>query len=205
MTEERAVIEVELGVERHDLRVFRDDERIDLCKAAVLANESPVEVHHELRGLAHGIVREVHAIGHAVRLEWQQADGRVDVLLEDLVRHLRCDLLDLHAALFRAHHDDARRLAVNDKGKVVFLLDGCSCLNEQAVDTLAGRTGLMRDEDFAEESSAAFSTASSEWTTLTPPALPRPPAWICALTTTVSVPSSLAFSTASSTENAACQ
>lgn len=155
-----------------------------------------------LRTASHGIVREVHAIGHAVRLEWQQADGRVDVLPEDLVRHLRCDLLNLHAALFRAHHDDARRLAVNDKGKVVFLLDGCSCLNEQAVDTLAGRTGLMRDEDFAEELFRCLLHSLERVDNLDAAGLAAAPAWICALTTTVSVPSSLAFSTASSTENA---
>ena len=96
-------------------------------------------------------MREVHPVGHAARLERQQTDGRVDVLLENLVRHLSGDLLNLHATLLRAPHDDTRRLAVNDKREIVFLLDGRSSLNEQAVDALTGRARLMRDEDLAEE------------------------------------------------------
>src|SRR5262249_50405337 len=52
--------------------------------------------------------------------------------------------------------------------------------------------------------SASLRTSSFDFTTLTPPALPRPPAWICALTTTTGVPSSFAALTASSTVKAAC-
>ena len=39
---------------------------------------------------------------------------------------------------------------------------------------------------------ASFSTSSTDFTTLTPPALPRPPAWICAFTTQTGPPSSFA-------------
>src|SRR6185437_3986817 len=49
---------------------------------------------------------------------------------------------------------------------------------------------------------ASFSTSSMDFTTLTPPALPRPPAWICAFTTHTGPPSSCAPLTASSMENA---
>ena len=50
---------------------------------------------------------------------------------------------------------------------------------------------------------ASFFTSSIDFTTLTPPALPRPPAWICALTTHTGPPSVCAAFTASSTEKAA--
>ena len=49
---------------------------------------------------------------------------------------------------------------------------------------------------------ASFFTSSIDFTTLTPPALPRPPAWICAFTTQTGPPSSCAAFTASSTEKA---
>src|SRR6476659_6169731 len=49
---------------------------------------------------------------------------------------------------------------------------------------------------------ASFSTSSIDFTTLTPPALPRPPAWICALTTQTGPPSSCAALMASSAEKA---
>src|SRR3954465_14036477 len=42
-------------------------------------------------------------------------------------------------------------------------------------------------------------TSSSDFTTFTPPPLPRPPAWICAFTTQTLPPSFFAASTASST------
>jgi len=45
-------------------------------------------------------------------------------------------------------------------------------------------------------------TSSSERASLTPPPLPRPPAWICALTTHSGPPSRRAASTASATPNA---
>src|SRR6188508_1907658 len=49
---------------------------------------------------------------------------------------------------------------------------------------------------------ASFYTSSMDFTTLTPPALPRPPAWICAFTTQTGPPSSFAAFSASSTLNA---
>ncbi len=49
---------------------------------------------------------------------------------------------------------------------------------------------------------ACSRTSSGERATLTPPPLPRPPAWICALTTQTLPPSVRAAATASSTENA---
>src|SRR5215218_8896705 len=49
---------------------------------------------------------------------------------------------------------------------------------------------------------ASAFTSSIDFTTLTPPALPRPPAWICAFTTQTGPPNSFAAFTASSTLNA---
>ena len=56
--------------------------------------------------------------------------------------------------------------------------------------TLTLGSRLMRDELHAEDLSApAARTSSSDFATLTPPPLPRPPAWICALTTQTVPPS----------------
>ncbi|CFN64087.1 Uncharacterised protein [Bordetella pertussis] len=48
----------------------------------------------------------------------------------------------------------------------------------------------------------SWRTSSIERPSLTPPPLPRPPAWICALTTQTGPPSFSAAATASSTEKA---
>ena len=45
------------------------------------------------------------AEGQLARLERPEADGRVDRLLEDRLRRLRGDLLDVHAARGRGHED----------------------------------------------------------------------------------------------------
>ncbi len=50
-------------------------------------------------------------------------------------------------------------------------------------------------------SPASFLTSGIERASLTPPPLPRPPAWICAFTTHTGPPSDSAAFTASSTEN----
>lgn len=97
------------------------------------------------------LLREMHAICHAAGLERQEPCSGINELLEDLVRHLGCDLLDLHAAFFRTHHDDAARLAVNDERKVILLRNVGTRFNEQTVHLFALRPRLMRDERLAEK------------------------------------------------------
>ena len=93
----------------------------------------------------------MHRIRHAACLERSQSDGRIDIFLDDLIRHFRRDLLDLHAALFGAHHDDAGRLTVDDKGQIIFFLDLRAFLDQQTVDFLPCRARLFRDQRFSQQ------------------------------------------------------
>ena len=80
-------------------------------------------------------------------------------------------------------------------GDVVLLLDVGAFLDEEAAHLLALGAGLVRVELHAEDlRRRAGSTSSSERASLTPPPLPRPPAWICALTTQTEPPSFCAAS-----------
>ena len=106
---------------------------------------------HEGSRLADSRRGDVDRIRHALRLEGSKPDDRIDVLLDDLLGSLCRDLLDLDAAFLRAHHDDARALAVDDEGEIILLLDVRASLDEEASDLLARRARLMRDERFAEE------------------------------------------------------
>ena len=82
------------------------------------------------------------------------------------------------------------RRAVDDDAEVELALDVKPFLDEHAADRPAFGPGLVRDERHAEHRLARWSPrASGPFTTLTPPPLPRPPAWICALTTTMPPPS----------------
>jgi hypothetical protein len=67
------------------------------------------------------------------------------------LRRLPRDGLDIHAAGLRAHHHDAARRAVEHEGKVIFLLDIRARLDEQAMNLLALRPRLLRDERRAQE------------------------------------------------------
>ena len=83
-------------------------------------------------------------------------------------------------------------LAVDQHREVELLVDRRAFLDIEAVDLLALRAGLVRDQRRAEHARRLpSSTSSIDFTTLTPPALPRPPAWICAFTTQTGPPSSL--------------
>ena len=106
---------------------------------------------------------------------------------------LRGDLLDVHAALGRRHHRRRGRCRGRaTSAEVELARDVEALLDEQALDLLALGAGLVRDQLHAEDLLAAASrVAAAPLATLTPPPLPRPPAWICALTTTTSVPVSL--------------
>ena len=54
--------------------------------------------------------------------------------------------------LYKAYrHDDAARLAVNDEREVILFLDVRASLDEQAMDLLALRARLLRDERLAEQ------------------------------------------------------
>ena len=111
------------------------------------------------------------------------------------------DLLDLHAALGRGHHGDAGGGAVDQHAEIQLALDVAAFLDIEALDFLAGRTGLLGHEDVAEHLLGVRRTSSTDLTTRTPPLpsglsakrpAPRPPAWIWDLTTQTGPPSSLA-------------
>ena len=92
------------------------------------------------------------------------------------------DLLDLHAALGRADDGDPAGVAVDQQAEVELAGDVAAFLDIDALDLAALGSGLVRDElvPSMRRPPPRPRLPSGE---LTPPALPRPPAWICAFTT----------------------
>ena len=117
---------------------------------------------------------------------------RIDRDRDDLVRRVVRDLLDVHAAFGRDHDRDARgcRGRPASTGRTPCRSPSlprcrggsppCPCGPVWCVTSVEPRMRV-----------ASFFTSSIDFTTLTPPALPRPPAWICAFTTQTGPPSSL--------------
>ncbi len=69
---------------------------------------------------------------------------------------LRRDLLDLHAALGRGHHRDARGAAVDQHAEIELALDVAAFLDIDALDLAALGAGLLGDEHMAQHLAAAF-------------------------------------------------
>ena len=151
MTEKGAVIEIEFGVERYHIIVFGDDKGVNLGQRAVFADKGVIQAHHEVGDFADGGLREVHGVSHAGSLEGSKPNHGVDIFFDYLVGHFRRDFFNLHAAFFGAHHNDLRRLAVNDEREIIFFFDFRAFFDEEATDFFTFGAGLVGDEGFAEE------------------------------------------------------
>ena len=61
------------------------------------------------------------------------------------------DFLDIHAAFGRGDESDARGRAVDQRGQIIFAVDGGAFLDVEPVHLFAVRAGLMRDQGRAEQ------------------------------------------------------
>lgn len=99
LTECGVVVAVELAVQRVQVAVVQDRQRVDFNQRQVLVVEQAIQVHHdagELAGLL-GIEAELEAeIAAVVALH---AFDEIDVERVDQLRRFGGDLFDLHATL----------------------------------------------------------------------------------------------------------
>ena len=163
MAEQRVVVERDLRVERAQLALGRDDQRVDLDEHRVLGHERLVELGEHRSGRADEVLRDAGVEREAPAVEVLEAEQRVDVQRRDRLRVLLGDRLDVHAALRREHHERRLRGAVEDDRRVVLGLDLRGLLDPDLVDGQAAdvhaedggrvlaRLGLVvRDLDAAE-------------------------------------------------------
>ncbi len=148
---QRVVVEVHLRVEREQVAGLGDDERVDLENRRVGRDEGVVERQHHLDALLERIAAQAEREAELLRLERLQADAWIDEDLVDLLGMLFGDLLDLDAALFADHEDDALRGAIEDEPEIQLAIDGETFFDEEPKDLLAAGAGLIRDERLAEQ------------------------------------------------------
>ena len=124
-------IEVELGVERHELAVAGDDQRIDLGERRVGFVEQPIERFEHRARLRQQRIGNADLARDVVGLRIGEARARIDRHLVDALGRLRGDFLDVHAAVGARHQHDALRHAIDDHRRVELLPDVGAFLDQQ--------------------------------------------------------------------------
>ncbi len=156
MTEERVVIKRHLAVERDDFVLGGHHQRVDLQHVGVGLDEALGE---RLRGFhERGNLRrsQTDLEAEATSLPSTQAEMRIEVRLEDLLRMGVGDLLDIHAAFAADDQHRCRRRAVEQDGEVQFLGDLAAVFDVERLDLFAAVAGLDGLEVVAEQFAGGF-------------------------------------------------
>ena len=207
-------IEADLGVEHLQFAVRRHRQRIDFDLRGVGADKRIIQLGDDILGLLGEVAGQAEGRCHRTAVVWHDTRCRIDGQRFDLFGRVVCHGFDVHAALGRYDQRDAPGGAVDEQRQIEFLVDVDAVGDVEPVDLLAVRPGLDGDERVAEH--VGRRPADLVGTARQPdPALglgrqfdlnlplPRPPAWICALTTYSGPGSLAAAATASSTVSAA--
>ena len=138
MLVERVVVDRELRVERLDLALGRDDQRVDLAEHRVRADERVVELLDDGEDLLL-LVRIVDpgGVDQSARLVGLEALERVDVQPRQRLGPLGRDLLDVDPALLREHEERLLLAAVERDREVVLALDVGRFLDPELADDVA--------------------------------------------------------------------
>src|SRR5215212_8962675 len=156
VAEHRVVVEGDLGVEREQPPVLRQEERVDLKQRGVGLLVRVVERLHELGRLVDERRGQSQPEGELARLEGAEADGRVDGLLQNQFGRVGGDLFDVHAAGRGGHEDGAPRRAVEHDAEVELLINREPLFDEQRAHLAPLGAGLVRDELHAEYLAGQF-------------------------------------------------
>ena len=104
-----------------------------------------------LRGFRHLRPFQAERERQLPRLERREADGRIDMLLEDPIRLLFRDLLDVHPALRADHQHRAAGRPVENHAEIELPGDLEPFLDEDPAHDASFRAGLMGDERHAQD------------------------------------------------------
>jgi hypothetical protein len=149
--EQGVVVERHLGIEGQHPVVLGDDQRVDLQHGAVAIAERPVGVHDGLHRGRDLLDIEPELEGDLARLELLQADRRLDHHLDQRIRLVGGDLLDVHAAALAGDDADALGLPVQHVAEIELALERVGGLHVDPLHRLALGAGLVRDEALTEE------------------------------------------------------
>src|ERR1700722_3547924 len=114
MAEQRAVVEIELGIQGEHPPLARDDQGIDLGERGIALTKRAIQPVHEAPRLALRRFGYADLARDVVRLSIGEALARIERHPVNLLRAARRDLFDLHAALGARDERDSLRSAIDD-------------------------------------------------------------------------------------------
>ena len=177
VTEQRVVVDGDLGVERDHPTVVELHERVHLHQGGVALPQQLVHPPQHVGGTLPRLGRQ--RADQLAHVEGPQTQHRVDVHAPQRLRARARELLDVHAAL-GGHH----RQVV--PGRTVEQRSTCRTPARSAAAPRRAPAVTLCPLKSAPSMRAASSAArSGESTSTTPPPLPRPPTCTCTFTTLV--------------------
>ena len=126
----------ELAVERDDLAVAQDGQRIDLDQLGVLLAKRPVELDEHI-GDAVGRRAEVQPLEQRRRLRRAEAMPDVDDMAPDRVGLSFGDFLDVHAAFGREQHQRDCAADIDQHRGIELAFNRAALLDQHALDAAA--------------------------------------------------------------------
>ena len=150
MTIEGVVVERNFCVEHAQLPIGHDDQRIYFQHRHVFVDEGGVEPRDEVLDLLGEIACGAERARRRAAVMRHDSGRRIDGERMDLIGRMARHVLDVDAALGRNHERHPARLAVDQRRQIELLVDVRPVLDVEAVDLLAGRAGLRRDQSRAQ-------------------------------------------------------
>ncbi len=98
LAKKRVAVEIHLGIQRHDLAVRRDDQRIDFRQRSVALFESAIKPLHDASHFPGQVSGDAERKRQTSALKGREPDHRIDGFLENLLRMPVGNLFNLNAS-----------------------------------------------------------------------------------------------------------
>ena len=143
-------VDVDLGVQAVQVAVSLDDQRVHFQQSQVVVLEQLGQANEDVGELLDLVALQAQLERQVTTLVRLSANQRVDGGLEDLLRGVVSDLLDVHAAFGGGHEHDTTAGTVNDCAQIQLFGDIGAGLNQNLVDRLAVGVGLVGHQTLAQ-------------------------------------------------------
>ena len=160
MPEQGIRIKIQLCIQRDDVTRAREDQWVDFRQRRVGFPERFIETLQGDSGAGDRRIWNTDFVREIIGLLIGQADGRIDLGFENLLRSVLGNFFDIHAAFTRGHHHGSLATPINHQADVILVANIGAFFDQETTNLLALRSGLMRHQlhpqDFARAGANVF-------------------------------------------------